>query len=128
MSTLVIRKGHMNIDPTTAAVTGATWLGGLLGTVLLTRSVAKKKLQAAIDAATEEIKASNKSLMESQNMELVQLRVEVGNLRQSTGTLVALNQRYVMAMADKDLEINELRQDLRIRDQRITALEVRLSE
>jgi chromosome segregation ATPase len=101
----------------------AVWTGGIIAYILITRSSAKRRVDEAVSAAKAELAEANRSLMESQSLELSQLHSEVSTLRSSINALTAINQRYGAAIAEKDLRIGELERDVRVRESRILQLE-----
>jgi predicted RNase H-like nuclease (RuvC/YqgF family) len=92
----------------------------------LSRSGAKKKIEAAIESARKELQRSNRDLMETQAREITTLREEVAGLRQSNAAIIQLNQKYGIAIAEKDLEITDLQRQLRVKESRILELEASL--
>lgn len=127
LATPYVRTSMLELLPPWVVNVG-TAAGGLIGTVLLTRSVAKRRVQEAIDNATARLEDSNRSMMDSQARELGQLRTEVGNLRNQVSGLTAINTSYVKALAEKDLQLAELQSDLRVKTERIHHLESLLAQ
>lgn len=108
--------------------TAALWVGGVIGAVALTRSEAKRKIDEAIAQKQRELEEVNSGTIHSQGQQLQALSTEVDSLRGMVAGLTELNQRYVKAMADKDLRIGELQRDIRIRDITIGELEHKVAE
>jgi hypothetical protein len=105
-------------------VSGSSIAGSVIGSVLITRSVAKRKIARGIAEAQAQEDRSTRSMVESQSAELIQLRSEVSNLRASVAGLTGINATYVKMLMDKDMTIAELHSDCRVKDELIRRLEM----